>query len=55
MNNLITILTIEFIVALIATMVYNESSNPKVRDICGCVSILGALSMIIIGIISIFV
>ena len=55
MNNLITILTIEFIVALIASMVYNESSNPKVQNISGFISILGTISMVITGIISIFV
>jgi len=55
MNNLITILTIEFIVALIATMIYNESNNPKVQNIFGFISILGAISMVITGIISIFV
>ena len=55
MNNLITYLTIEFIVTLIATMVYNESSNPKVQNISGFISILGAISMVITGIISIFV
>lgn len=55
MNSLITILTFEFIVTLITTMVYNESSNQNVQNISGFISILGCASMIITGIISIFV
>ena len=54
METLICILTWEFIVGLISTMIYNETSNNTVRDIVGVISILSTLAMIITGLISSF-
>lgn len=55
MIKLINILTFEFIITILATIIYNESNNPKIQNISGFISILGAASMVITGIISIFV
>ena len=54
-ETLITILTGEFLIGFISTMIHNETSNNKVSDITGAISILSALSMIITGLIGVFI
>lgn len=51
METLIGILTWEFIVGLISTMIHNNN----VRDIAGVISILSTLVMIITGLIGSFI
>ena len=55
METLIGILTWEFIVGLISIVIYNETSNIKVKDIMGIISILSIVFMIITTLIGIFI
>lgn len=55
METLIGILTWEFIVGLISIVIYNETSNIKVKDIMGIISILSVVFMIITTLIGIFI